>query len=288
MAFDIQSVVSDGISVAASRNGAVLALFFFLAESLGILLFLVAGTMYVPVDVGTGLGPSPDLAASGDLPQTATSIATMLSGVFTSIVTIPISIVAIRTFVGGERDKIPDAYMFGRIGRATLSGIVANFLYGLLLFTITFGTGVVILLSIIVLNGSNLIPESISGIVFLVGALILVLAAVVLTVVVWLHFLFLLHEIAVRHRGILGAFKGSWATVRGARLKIGGLALVLVVARVSVGWAGAPPADGNWSVFQIIVTPISLVLSSIVGVFVVAILAQAYRELRPDVPDDFL
>lgn len=288
MALNIQRVVSDGISVAASRNGAVLAGLFFLAESLGLLLFLAAGTMYVPVDLGSGLDPGSNVAVGGELPEVASSIAIILTSLFMSLVTIPISIIAIRTFVGGKTDRIPDAYLFDRIGRATLSGIVASFVYSFFLFAIPFVAALVFILSVVGLGGAGIVPDRLAGIVFILGAIVLLVATIALAVTVWLHFLFLLHEISIRHRGVVGAFKGSWDTVRGNRLKLGALAVVLVVIRFSAGWFGVPPADGNWSMFQLVATPTSLVLSAVVGTFVAAVFARTYRELRPDVSDDFL
>lgn len=288
MALQIRRVVSEGMSVAASRNGAVLALLFFIAESLGILLFLVAGTMYVPVDLGTGLAPGTGITAGGELPQVVSSIAILLTGVFTSVVTIPISIVAIRTFVGGATDGIPDEYLFARIGRATLSGLLAMFLQSGLLFAIPFVAALLILALVFVVGGTSLGSGGLGGLVLLVGALVLIVLAVVVAVVVWVHFLFLLHEISVRHRGVVGAFRGSWDTVRRSRVKLAALGIGLVVIRTTVSWFGTPPVNGEWTTFQLIATPVSLVASAIVGVFVVAILARTYRELRPDVEDTFL
>ena len=288
MALHIRQVVSDGISLAASRNGAVLAFLFLVVETAGLLLFLAAGTLYVPVDIGTGVVPGSDIEAGGELPEVASSIAIMLTSVFTSVITIPLSIIAIRTFVGGRTESIPDAYIFDRIGRATLSGLVANFLYGFMLFFVPFVAGIGLLLSIGAIGGIGGIPDQYAGIVFVLVAFVGVLATLFFLIVIWLHFLFLLHEISVRHRGVLGAFKGSWATVRGSRIKLGLLGIVLVTMRFTAGWFGVPPADGHWTVFQAVTTPISIVVSAIVGVFVTAIFARAYRSLRPDVTDDFL
>ncbi|GAB6879057.1 hypothetical protein JCM17823_13310 [Halorubrum gandharaense] len=288
MALHIRQVVSDGISLAVSRNGAILAFLFLAAETAGLLLFFGAGTLYIPIDIGTGLAPGSDIEAGGELPNIASSIAVMLTSLFMSVITIPLSIIAIRTFVGGRTESIPDAYIFDRIGRATLSGLIANLLYGFMLFLVPFAAGIVLLLSIGAIGEIGGIPDQYAGIVFVLVALVGVLATIGLLIVIWLHFLFLLHEISVRHRGVIGAFKGSWAAVRGNRIKLGLFGTVLVTMRFSAGWFGVPPADGQWTLFQFITTPISLVISAIVGVVVTAIFARAYRSLRPDVTDDFL
>jgi hypothetical protein len=108
-------------------------------------------------------------------------------------------------------------------------------------------------------------------------------ALIAVGVVVWLHFLFLLHEIGVREQGVVDAFRGSWATVRGSRLEVGVLALLLTSMRTGVSWFSAPPVDGSWALLPAIATLVSLVASAAIGVVTVAILARAYHELRPGV-----
>lgn len=272
MTLEVHAVVSEGLSLVTSRNGALLAGLFLVAEALGFVLFLVAGTMYVPVDAGTGLTPGSDVPA-GDLPAGAASVATMLTGLFNIVVTVPISIVAIRTFVGGATDRIPDAYLFRRIGRATLSGVLASLAGGFLLFAVPF-VGTMLAIGVVL---------ALSGVPRLLALVVLVGLVLAGTVAVWLHILFLLHEIAVRDRGVLGAFRGSWDTVRGNRVRLAALAGTLVIVRMSVAWYGVPPADGSWSLFQLVLTPVAIVLSALAGVVTAAILARAYLQCRPDV-----
>ena len=80
----------------------------------------------------------------------------------------------------------------------------------------------------------------------------------------------------------------SSATTHIRHSKLGLLGIVLVGIRFSTGWFGVPPVDGQWTLFQAVTTPVSIVISAIVGVFVTAIFARAYRSLRSDVTDDFL
>lgn len=288
MTLQIGRVVSDGVSLALSRNGAVLATLFFLAESLGVLLIVGVGTMYVPVDVGTGVATGGDVAAGTDLPNLTAAVASVLAGVFTSVVTTPISIVAIRTFVGGQTDAIPDQYLFDRIGRATLSGVVANFLYAAVLFVVAFGIGVALIAGVFALGRLDPLSGPMAGVALVLFAVVGVLAAVVLLVTLTVHFLFLLHEISVRHRGVVGAFRGSWETARGNRLRLAGLAVVLIAVRASVSSLAAPPVDGSWTSFQLVTAPFAMAAAALVGVVVTAIFARAYRELRPDVSTAFM
>ncbi|MFC3957053.1 hypothetical protein [Halovivax cerinus] len=287
MSLSIRRVVSEGISVATSRSGAVLALLFFVAESLGVLLMLVAGTTYVPVDIGTGVTGGPEVAAGGELPASVAAVTSALTGVFTAIVTIPITIVAIRTFVGGATDGIPDAYLFDRIGRATASAFGASLLYGLVVVTISFVSAFVLLAAAVLVGGTDVATSAVGLLAFATLAFVIVVGTIALFGIVWLHTLFLLHEVSVRDRGALGAFRGSWAAVRGNRLKLAALAGGLVVIRGLVSWVSVPSGYGGWSTLQLLLTPIGLAVTAVVGVYVTAILARAYRRLRPDVGETF-
>jgi hypothetical protein len=288
MTFQISRVVSDGVSLALSRNGAVLTVLFFIAESLGVLLIAGVGTMYVPVDVGTGIATGGEVAAGSNLPTGTAALASLLAGGFSSVVTTPISIVAIRTFVGGRTNEFPDQYIFDRIGRATVSGIVANFLYAALLFIVTFGMGIVLLVAVFGIGRLDLLPGQTGGIALILFAAVGVLIMVVLLVTVAVHFLFLMHEISVRHRGVVGAFRGSWDTVRGNRVRLAGLAIVLIAVRSGVSSVAAPPVEGGWTAFQLVTTPVAMAVAAVVGVVVTAIFARTYRELRPDVSTEFM
>ena len=286
MALRIGRVVSEGAALAFSRNGVVLSALFFLAESLGVLLIISVGTMYVPVDVGTGVTPGSQLAAGGELPALTAAAASMFAGLFTSVLTAPLSIIAIRTFVGGRTDRIPDNYIFDRIGRATFSGVIASFLQVGLMFAVVFGVVFAFFLGLFAIGRLGLSDHLSMAVLLLVGLVVLVGGAVLfLTLLV--HFLFVSHEISIRNRGVVDAFRGSWETVRGNRLRLAVLAVVFGGVRGSFSSLAAPPVEGPISMFQLALTPVGMVLSAAIGVLVTAIFARTYRELRPDVSTEF-
>lgn len=274
MALSIRDAVSEGLSITASRNGVTLIALFLAVQTFGLIVFLAAGRTYVPVSLGTGMATGAELP-TGELPRGASAVATLFVGVFNSIISTPVMIVAIRTFVGDERDGIPDAYLFGRIGRATLSGVLATFAQMVLFFGIAIVAGLLSAALFITLSG----PPAI------IGILLVVCAALVGFVLVWLQFLFLLHEIAVRDRGTIAAFRGSWATVRGHRVKLALLAGAIAVVRIGVSGVGAPGFDTALTASNLGITAVTVVVASVVGVTVVAIMARAYQQLRPDVDD---
>ena len=285
MPLHVRSVVGDGLRVAVSRNGAVFAAVFLAVETLSLLLVLVAGTTYVPVDLGAGIDPTGGIAAGSQLSELTGAAAMLLVGAFSAVVTVPVSIIAIRTFVAGATDAIPEAALFNDLGWATARGLVATLCYTGLLFLLPVAAGLGLLAILFGLGASGL-SGWIAGVVGLLSGGLLLAILLAVGVVVWLHFLFLLHEIGVREQGVVDAFRGSWATVRGSRLEVGVLALLLTSLRTGVGWFSAPPVDGAWTLLPAIATLVSLVGSAAIGVVTVAILARAYRDLRPEVDPD--
>lgn len=275
MKLDVGTALSDGVSLALSRNGRLLMGAFLLAEAFNLLLFLVGGQLYLPVDPGRGLdGSSSQIPVGGELPLAATTVAIFASGLFGALLTTPLSIVAIRTFVDGATDRIADEYLFDRIGRATLSGVVVTLLTMGLFFSLPFFAGIGIFGVFVVLEGPTVL---IVGLCLAIGV-----ATVVVIVGCWLHFLFVVHEISVRDAGVLGALRGSWATARRSRLRLFGLAAVLALVRMSASWFGTPSMDGPLAVVELGTMALGLVASAIMGVVFTAVLARAYRQLSPD------
>jgi len=286
MTLQLRRVVADGLQMAVSRNGAVFAAVFLAVETLSLLLVLVASTSYIPVDLGAGIEPAGGIAVGSQLSELTGLAATMLVGVFSAVVTVPISIIAIRTFVAGATDTIPEGALFNDLGRASGRGLVAMLCYTATLFLIPFVT-VLVLFGVVAAAGTTEIVSGwVAGVVGLVVGGGLIVAAVAVGVVVWLQFLFLLHEIGVRGQGVVDAFRGSWATVRGSRLELGVLALVLTSLRSGVSWAGSPTVEGGWTLLQSTTAAVSLIASAAIGVVTMAILARAYRDLRPEVDPD--
>lgn len=295
MTFQLRAVVTNGLRLALSRNGAVFAAVFFMLETLSLLLVLVAGTSYVPVDLGAGIEPTGGIAAGSQLSGFTGGIATMLVGVFSAVVTVPLSIIAIRTFVAGATDTIPEAALFNDLGQASVRGLVASFCYGLLLVLLILATSAGLFAVVVGIGVIDILSGWVAGAVGIVTGGLLLAAAAAVGIVIWLHFLFLLHEIGVRGQGVVDAFRGSWATVRGSRLRIGGLAFLLVSLRSGVAWSATPPVEAGWqsppiesgwTLVQSATTGLWLAAAAAIGVVTTAILARAYRDLRADIDPD--
>lgn len=271
---DLWDVIAEGLSLATTRNGLVLMGAFFLVESVTLLLIFAGSAVYLPLDQAADvLGTPSDIPVGSDLSLIAEIGATVLAGAFGALLSMPLSIVAIRTFVVGATDRIPDDCLFHRIGRATLSAVVATLLVTTLIFAIIFGGVVLSIFGAIVL---------LEGWVILVAIVLGIVLAFVGYVAVWIHVLFLTHEIAIRDRGVVGAFRGSWATVRGNRLRVFVLAVLVAGVRGGVGWAATPGFEGTFGLLSIPILAVALAITAALGVAGTAVLARAYRQLSTD------
>ncbi len=274
MTLQLRSAVYDGFSLALSRNGLLFMAAFVFAEMFSLLVFLGGGLQYVPLEVGSPFAPGGE-GPAGELPEGASSISTFLAGLFGSLVTIPIALIAIRTFVAGRTDRVPDDLIFRRLGRATLSAILAGFLVWILVFLVLGGfIGLLIVGALMLPSGTPV------RILLLAGGVLVLLSLPIL----WLHFLFIHHEIGVRDVGVFASIRDSWVTVSQSRLRLFLLATILIVLQFGVSAAGLPSFDAPaaLTIVQGGLMALTLIGSGIIGVFSTAILARAYRQLSPD------
>lgn len=271
---DLGTAFAEGLSLAVSRNGLVFVAAFFALEAVTVLL-AISGAVYLPLDQAAGVGVPSGLPVGATLPSAGLIVAEALSTVFTALVSIPLTIVATRTFVAGETGRIPDDYLFHRLGRATLSGVLASLLIvgGLaVLFGVGFG-------GLFVLDAYH---EQL-GPVAIVGTLVAIAGVVVVGfVAIVLHVLFVNHEIAVRDRGLRDALGGSWALVRSNRVRMSVFVVLVVVIGLLVRPDGGSAAGNALHPLSTGRLLVGTVLYSILWVAMTAVLARAYRQLSPD------
>lgn len=271
---DLRDAFSEGLSIAASRNGLVFVAAFFALEAVTVLLY-TSGSLYLPLDQPTVVGEPSNLPVGTPLPSTETIVSEALTSGFTILLSIPLSIVAIRTFVVGATERIPEDCLSHRLGRATLSSVGAFVLIvgGL---AVLFGAGF----------GGLFVLDAYHdqlGPVAIVGTLVLIAGVVVVgssTVVI--HVLFVTHEIAVRDRGLREALAGSWALARGNRVGLLVLAVLLIVVSELVRWGGTSSAGGALDPLSATLMFVRTVLYSTLWVATTAVIARAYRQLSPD------
>lgn len=264
-ALRLRSVIVEGLGLVATRNGVVLGVAFACAQLFNVALVFGAGTMYLPLGTvpgGSAVAPTP----GEELPALISLQATILASTVGAIVTAPISIVGIRTFVGGERDRIPDAYLFYHLGRATLRVYFA----GLVVFVV-----VLTFVWLPILVGLGLLAAGITGTPLLVGVGGALLVGFVAAAIGWVSLLFVNHEIAVEDAGVRGALVRSWRRVAGTRIRLFALAVCAAVIQGLVPTLFTPLGDLLGQV-------VSIPIIAAVGVAWMAILARAYRVLHDD------
>lgn len=273
----LQAALSEGLSLAGSRNGLVLFTVYLALEVLTVLL-TIAGSSYLPLDQAAGVGDPSALPVGETLPAIELSGASTLTFGFVLLFSVPLTIVAIRTFVVGATNRIPDVALFHRLGRATITGVAAALVIVVSLAAV-FGAG----------YGCLYLVEAYSAQLGAIGTIAVLLAFVVglptgfFGIVV--HVFFVHHEIAVRDRGLRDAVRGSWALVRGERVRVFLLVLAYVGVSVLVRPNGWPTGEG--------LDPLAVALllgrtTVYAGLWVVmtAVIARTYRQLAPAAADD--
>jgi hypothetical protein len=265
MSFRFRAVLVNGARIAASRNGLVLIALFAAVQLFSMLLVYSAGQVYVPIGdglVGTEGAPEP----GEELPVAVGAVATVFTTLLASLLSVPVSIVAIRTFVGGARDRIPDPYVFRRIGRATVSALVADVLvFGL--YVVAFALPFVPL---------YLLVGEVTGLALVGVIALMVLVGLTVTLFLVVSLLFVTYEIAVRDARALTSLRDSWRLTSGNRLRLFALALLIwaMQAGITVPTFVLPG--------ELLPALAMVPLTSLTVMIALAIYARAYVDLRGD------
>lgn len=278
MTLRIRRAVSEGLSLLVSRNAAVLIAVFLAIETFTLLLLFGTTTRYVPLASDVAVVGEPPLLEEAPPGELVEGIASVLTSTFSSIVAVPVIIVALRTFVLGVDDRFTDAVLFHRMGRSTAHLLVATLVLSLIYVVLFAGPPVAILTITIVAGG---LVDSAAATLVGMGAVLLALAAgIVLVTYSWLMFTFVSYEIAVQDATVVAALRGSWRLVRGSRVRL----FALVVGLYLVQTVVLLPTtlidlvlDNTWLAMALV-----LPFSAGFTVFWYAILACAYRQLVPD------
>ncbi|MBV0925194.1 hypothetical protein KTS45_13395 [Halomicroarcula limicola] len=240
MSLQIGSSLTGGFDRVANRNGVVLTLAYVV---LGIIWQVAFYSAFL-----TLLQRSGDLPADAtqalpalDLPLAASASVSVISLLLLQVM----SIVAIRTFVGGHSSSIPSEYYTRNIVLALVNTILGGFVYSLLVF---------------------------------VGTLLFVIPGII----AYVAFLFMMYYVAVKDDNFVAALRNSWTLTRGNWIPlvvilfvifvvlaiVPGILSVLASAVVS---AVAGPAIGTLTA-GVVTLPFSLI--------VLGILSEAFVQLR--------
>jgi len=291
MDFGLRTAVTDGLGLAFSRNGAVFAGLNAAAQLVSLLLVAVAATQQLPVATGATLDPVAGVPIGESIPTALTALTVGLTTVFSAIVTTPITIITIRTFVDGATDSIPAVHLFGHLGRATVRGLGASLVIGVLViggFLLSFLVPVGIGIGVHLVAGQvGLLPEWLGIIAIVLLSITSFVGMLVGALLLYVHLMFVMHEISVRNRSIVDSLRGSWDIARGHRLKLGVLSVGLILVQSTVSSVGTPNqlSDPSFaqsfssSVPQLLLLPIGVVITAFVTTLSAAIIARAYAEI---------
>jgi hypothetical protein len=249
MSLQIGSVLSGALDSLVSRTGAAL---------LGIYTVLMIATQSVVNTVLADVYAQAGLEAAVQMLPLVLEIPTSLAAggvLVVSLLSVYLSIVAVRTFVADAQDSFPGDAFTRNVPMAVLNLLIGGLIYGVLVFA---------------------------------GSLLLVIPGVFLYVTL----IFMVPFIAVEDRNFVAALTESYRLTAGSRLAIFGL-LVLVVAISAVlgGVAGfvsvllLPPSLAQLGI-TLVQAPASLVSLAVISV--------AFRQLRdaetggsqPGTPDE--
>jgi hypothetical protein len=244
MSLDISKALSDGFSRTFERNGLLLMLVFLAfgavdavaGQTLSAAFARFARQQLEQLPPGAMAGPAGTAGPAGAFPgaeQTPLALplplpAALVAVLVVALVAEAVRIVAVRTLVSDETERIPESFVSRNIVMATLNGFVGGFV-------------------VLILVG--------------VGLLFLVVPGVFLAI----SFFFVRQEIAVEDKNFVEALSGSWELTSGNRLELFVLVVVLVligpIVSFVIGLAGnsAPVA-----ILEIVAT--SLVLTYTVAV----------------------
>jgi len=237
MALQIGSVLSEAGHRIASRTGAIL-----LGTLIALLLAfqVLLNTAMAAALANTGMSEvATTLPLVLDIPLSA-AIGGVLVGFLLSIYH---SIVSLRTFVAGDRDRFDPRKLTRNLPLALLNLAVGGFVYGVL---VAVGTALLV------------VPG-----IFAYVALI-----------------FMAPYIVVDDRNFVAALRGSYRLTAGDRLPLFGLLVIVIAGSTIVG--GITGFVGGLTLSQTGAQLLTVVVQAPVTLFVTAVLAAAFRQLRDE------
>lgn len=271
MALRIRRALANGVPRTFRRNGWILAGAYLVVTLVQTGFVLMVATTALPLGAGAGPGAGSGMPSPGTrLPPLVSFLAVALASLTGGVLTVPVTVVGTRTLVSEYTDRVPEEFVFHRLGWATLNCLAGSWL-------VAAATG---LLAVALLGVASWGVTSLAGegalfalfetwpgrAVLVAGALVLLLPSAFLSVAL----VFVGQEVAVKDKNVLGAAVGSWRLARHNWLRLFALLLVAFVPQL---------------LFSVVATrllsptPAQLLIaveSSVFQIAVLAVLARAY------------
>jgi len=235
---NIGSSLAGGIRRVANRNGLLLMVAYLIIGAAWQIPFYSA--------VVTGLEQSGTPTENVALPSIDAPLAVSVSAAILMLLGLQwLTVVTIRTFVGGHTRAIPSEYYTRNIVPVLLNSLVGGLIYGVLMF---------------------------------VGSVLFVIPGII----AYVAFIFMIVYVAVEDKNFIAGFRDSWQLTRGHWLRLFGLLLVVVAGIGLI--SGVLTAMTSLVVGAIAGQAIGILLSGVVGLpfslLILATLAEAFTQLR--------
>ena len=186
MSLQIRTSLTGGLGRCLNRNGLLLALAYVLVGAVWQVLLYSA--------VVTAVGQSAAPSGASALPTVDLPLVVSAGGAVVSLVLLQyLTIVTIRTFVGGHTRTIPAEFYTRNIPYVLVNSIIGSLALGLVIF---------------------------------VGSILFVVPGII----AYVAFIFTLLYIAAEDQSFIAAFRSSWNVTRGNWLRLFGLLVVVLVA----------------------------------------------------------
>ena len=238
MSLQIRSSLTGGIGRCLNRNGLLLALAYVLVGAAWQVL------LYSAVVTVAGQSAAPSGASA--LPTVDLPLAISVGGAVLALLLLQyLTVVTIRTFVGGHTRTIPAEFYTRNILSVLVNSIVGSVLFGLLIF---------------------------------VGSVLLVIPGII----AYVAFIFTLLYISAEDQNFIAAFRSSWNLTRGNWLRLFGLLVIILVGiTVIPGVLSAlTSAALTTTLGPALGTLVSGTLTLPFSLILLGILAEAFIQLR--------
>ncbi|MFH5801779.1 hypothetical protein [Haladaptatus sp. CMAA 1911] len=207
-----RSVLRKGVGQLKTRNGLLLVGCYFVIDLLLSGLTSITSSTYLPLQTDSMILPAnaaQPVPPATDIPVFVSLAATLLTLGLTTAITTPIQIIAIRIFASDCEDRIPERFVFYRMGWATVHTYLGAWVgicivVGIILVSVALGIGLVFVIGESTLTAAT---HSFVGVgLVVIGGIVLLIPAFIL----FTGLTFIAHEIAIQDRNIFQACLGSW------------------------------------------------------------------------------
>ena len=238
MSLQIRSSLTGGIGRCLNRNGLLLALaYVFVGAAWQVLLYSA---------VVAAVGQSAARGGASALPTVDLPLVVSAGGAVVALVLLQyLTIVAIRTFVGGHTRTIPAEFYTRNIPYVLVNSIIGSLAFGLAIF---------------------------------VGSILFVVPGII----AYVAFIFTLLYIAAEDQSFIAAFRSSWNVTRGNWLRLFGLLVVVLLGITIVPGvlSALTSAVFTTTLGPALATLASGTLTLPFSLLLLGILAEAFTQLR--------